>query len=743
MDEKQSHKGRVFLLAAVIVVIFVGFALKLMQYQIVNAEQYQQMAQGGYSSVQSIDAARGEMLDRYGRPLAVNKVSYDVIINEAYLPSKMKNTVIERIITLMEKEGQTWIDTLPISTSEPFAFLTETDTQKRQIERLKTEKNINLDATAEVTLNNLLADYKLMEWTCSKCGYVYTGNLDKESSKYRCPECGADREQFHRSEDAVMARKVAGVRYQMELYGSSDSTPYTFSKDVPIDIVVKIREYSQQMPGVEIKETTSRRYVDGTLAPHAIGVVGSINQEEYEANNQAIKEKIEAEHPDWSEQQINEEYQERKYGYNDIIGKSGLEYAMEEQLRGQRGKKRITTDAQGNVLSTEIIKQAKPGNTIVTTLDKDLQRAALEGSAEFLEQAKKQYAPELGGSANRISVVAQDVKTGEILAMVNYPTYDLSDYYTKYSELSADPLNPLLNYCTQGIYMPGSIYKPVTGIGAMAAGVIDTSTLIDCRQVYQTGTSYNPRCLGLHGPIDLQYALMVSCNYFFYEAGNRQGIDNIVKYSEQLGMGSPTGIELSESVGHISSPEYFAAAREGTDQQWTFGNVLQSAIGQLDNAFTPLQMANYTATLANNGTRLRSHLVKSIESYNLEETVDLIEPEVLNQVEVSQEAFEQVRQGMLRASRDTARGTARYYFGDYPIDVASKTGTPQATGGDDNATFIAYAPANDPEIAVAVVVEKGYSGQRGAPIAKAIFDEYFGLNEEETQQINTDGQLIP
>lgn len=540
-----------------------------------------------------------------------------------------------------------------------------------------------------------------------------------------------------------MARKVAGVRYQMELYGSSDSTPYTFSKDVPIDVVVKIREYSQQMPGVEIKETTSRRYVDGTLAPHAIGVVGSINQEEYEANNQAIKEKIEAEHPDWNEQQINEEYQERKYGYNDIIGKSGLEYAMEEQLRGQRGKKRITTDAQGNVLSTEIIKQAKPGNTIVTTLDKDLQRAALEGSAEFLEQAKKQYAPELGGSANRISVVAQDVKTGEILAMVNYPTYDLSDYYTKYSELSADPLNPLLNYCTQGIYMPGSIYKPVTGIGAMAAGVIDTSTLIDCRQVYQTGTSYNPRCLGLHGPIDLQYALMVSCNYFFYEAGNRQGIDNIVKYSEQLGMGSPTGIELSESVGHISSPEYFAAAREGTDQQWTFGNVLQSAIGQLDNAFTPLQMANYTATLANNGTRLRSHLVKSIESYNLEETVDLIEPEVLNQVEVSQEAFDQVRQGMLRASRDTARGTARYYFGDYPIDVASKTGTPQATGGDDNATFIAYAPANDPEIAVAVVVEKGYSGQRGAPIAKAIFDEYFGLNEEETQQINTDGQLIP
>ena len=162
--------------------------------------------------------------------------------------------------------------------------------------------------------------------------------------------------------------------------------------------------------------------------------------------------------------------------------------------------------------------------------------------------AKKTYSPEEGGSADRISVVAQDVKTGEILAMVNYPTYDLSDYYTKYSELSSDPLHPLINYCTQGIYMPGSIYKPVVGIGALASGVIDGDTLIDCKQIYQTGTDYNPRCLGLHGPINIQYALMVSCNYFFYEAGTRQGIYNIVKYSEQLGL----GVELS--LIHISEP---------------------------------------------------------------------------------------------------------------------------------------------------------------------------------------------
>ena len=745
MEEKQVHTKRIFLLIALIIIVFILFALKLMQYQIVNAEEYQQMAQGNYVSEQSIDAARGEILDRYGRPLAVNEVSYDIMINEAYLPGKMKNTVIERIIRLMEAEGQTWIDTLPISTTEPFTFLNETDAQKRQIEQLKTNKQINMDATAQVTLDNLFSLYGLQEWTCGQCGYLYSGDITKEKEKYTCPECGAKRDQFTETEDKVMARKIAGVRYQMEIYGSNDSTPYTFSKDIPIDVVVKIKEYSQQMPGIEVKETTSRRYVDGSLAPHAIGVVGSITAEEYEASNEEIKKQIEQEHPDWNEEQVKEELRERGYGYNDMIGKSGLEYAMEEQLRGERGKKRITTDAQGNVLNTEIIKQAKPGNTIVTTIDKDLQRAALEGSREFLEMAKKTYAPELGGSADRVAVVAQDVKTGEILAMVNYPTYDLSEYYTKYSELSSDPMRPLINYCTQGIYMPGSIYKPVVGIGGFASGVIDKNTLIDCQHRYQTGTDYNPTCLGLHGPIDIQYALMVSCNYFFYEAGNRQGIDNISKYSEQLGLGSKTGIELSENTGHISNPQTFRDLRgENSEEQWTLGNVLQSAIGQLDNAFTPLQMANYVATLANDGTRMRSHLVKSVESYNLEETVSTTQPEVLNQVEASKEAFEQVREGMVRCSRDTTRGSARYYFGDYPIDVAAKTGTPQASGGELDATFIAYAPAYDPEIAVAVVVENGYSGQRGAPIARALFDEYFGLNkEQEQQQPQTEGQLIP
>lgn len=308
IDEKKTNRGRIFLLVGLIVIVFVAFALQLMNYQVVQADEYQQMAQGSYTSVQTIDAARGEILDRYGRPLAVNEVSYDIIINEAYLPNSMKNTVIERIIQLMEQEGQTWIDTLPISTTEPFTFLNESETQQRQLQQIKTDNKINLDADAQTTLDNLLDKYGLDEM-----------------------------------EDKVMARKIAGVRYQMEVYGSNDSTPYTFSQDIPIDVVVKVKEYSQQMPGIEIKETTSRRYVDGSLAPHAVGVVGSITGEEYSAYNEAILEQIQEEHPDWSEEQINQEYQLKKYGYSDIIGKSGLEYAMEDELRGERGQRLITT----------------------------------------------------------------------------------------------------------------------------------------------------------------------------------------------------------------------------------------------------------------------------------------------------------------------------------------------------------------------------------------------------------------
>lgn len=706
MEGKKQYNGRIIFFIIAIVAVFLAFAIRLMQYQIVDAEEYKEMAKGGFTSVQTVQAARGEILDRYGRPLATNKVGFDVILNEAYMPSSIVNTVIERIIKLMESQNQSWIDNLPISKEQPFTFV-DGETNKAKIERLKKDNKINQDADANVTLNNLLEKYKLDEM-----------------------------------QDMVMARKIAGVRYEMEQAGSSNTNPYTFSKNIPRDTVVRIQEYSQELPGVQIKETTTRQYTNGDLAPHVVGITGAISQEEYEEYNSKIKESLEAAYPGLSESELEQLYYDSRYGYNDTVGKSGLELAMEKELRGENGKMEIIADSKGNVLQTNVLKEAKPGNTLVLTIDKDLQKATIQASKDFLETAKRIYAPELGGKADKISTVAIDVKTGEVLALVNYPGYDLSEYYDKYTELSQDPLRPLYNSATMGTYMPGSIFKPVVGIGGFARGIIDQNRQIFCARKFTKFEDYQPSCLGYHRETNLKKALMVSCNYFFYEVGLEAGIDTIVDYAHQFGLGVETGIETGEALGHVSSVEYFEAARVDTGIKWTPGNVLQAAIGQLDNSFSPLQLAVYTATLANNGTRLRPHLVKSIESYNFEETVEKIEPEIMQQVSAPQEAFDAVRAGMLAASRDLVSGTARAYFGTYPIDVASKTGTPQATGGDDNATFIAYAPANDPQIAVAVVVEKGYSGQRGAPVARGVFDQFFSLNQKEETQV-TEGQLLP
>lgn len=279
------------------------------------------------------------------------------------------------------------------------------------------------------------------------------------------------------------------------------------------------------------------------------------------------------------------------------------------------------------------------------------------------------------------------------------------------------------------------------GVGALAEGIIDRDTKIECTHIYTRFLPYYPaQCLGTHGFININFALTVSCNIFFYEAGYQLGIEKIADYAKQLGLGVPTGIEIEEALGRVSTPELFEELRANNDppESWEAGNVIQAAIGQLDHKFTPLQLASYTATLANNGTRMKLHLIKEVKNYTLDETIETVEPVVLNQVEADDEVWDAVREGMTSVSRDTTYGSSRYYLGSYPIVVPSKTGSPQATADKTNATFICYAPADDPEIAIAVVIENGASGQKAAPVALAILNEYFGLNqEEETSQAGT------
>ncbi len=687
MNKKFDSPALRLAIAGVLVgLIFTSFSLRLMSYQVVHGEEYKTRVQQGITSRQRVQPVRGEILDRYGRPFAVNQVGYDVIINVAYLPMEDRNAVIQKMITMMESAGQQWIDNMPVSWESPFTFLEGPEYENRIKQLKKSAGNLTADTTAQVTMENILEKYGL-----------------------------------EKTMDLALARKIAGVRYEMERTGANSQNPYTFAVDIPIELVMKIKEYSFALPGIEIAQSTTRHYVDGDLASHVVGITGLINEEEY--------------------QQLDKS----KYQYNDKIGKSGLEKAMEPYLKGSRGVREITTDAKGNVISSVEAEPAIPGNTVITTLDKDLQRVALLALEDQIKLMQQTLPEDEGGKANSGSAVVIKVKTGEVLAMANYPTYNLENYYSDYSTLVNDPLKPLYNRAALGTYVPGSIFKPVVGLAGLSTGEITAEDTVNCTHIYTRFTGYQPQCMGYHGEYNVMQALMVSCNIFFYDVGYRIGIDTFTEYARQLGLGVETGIEIEESTGRVSTPEVFEELRKNNSnpEKWQEGNVLQAAIGQLDNKFTPLQLAVYAATLGNNGVRMKPHLVKSIESYNMDETIEEIEPEVAYIMDVDKEHFETIREGMVLSSHDPVRGSSRYYLGSYPIQVASKTGTPEASAEKLNATFIAYAPAQDPEIALAVVIEDGYSGQKCAPVAKAILDEYFGFTAKAPETSPAQGQLLP
>ena len=406
---------------------------------------------------------------------------------------------------------------------------------------------------------------------------------------------------------------------------------------------------------------------------------------------------------------------------NDIIGKSGIEEAFESQLRGQNGKRTITLNSNGEVIDAAVTEPPVPGNSIMLTLDIDLQRAAQDSMEQEIQWLQANGEEGEGKEATAGAVVAIDCNTGEVLAMASYPTYNLATYNQDYNDLLANPDNPLFNRALQGTYAPGSIFKPLVGTAGLQEGLITPSYTYTCNHVYTFYEDYQPRCLGWHPNFTVMDALRVSCNIFFYDLGRRLGIDTLVDYASQFGLGEPTGIELPEATGHMSSPTY----SESVGEIWNPGDVLQTSIGQSKSLFTPLQLATYTATLANGGVRMKTHLVKSVKSYSLDETVEDIEPEIVVDMGLSETAVSAIRDGMIRASGQNGySGTSGAYFGNYPISVASKTGTPETTGFP-NGTYICYAPADDPQIAVAVVIENGYHGYWGAAVAKAIFDEYF------------------
>ncbi|MBE6806506.1 MAG: hypothetical protein E7527_00620 [Ruminococcaceae bacterium] len=506
--------------------------------------------------------------------------------------------------------------------------------------------------------------------------------------------------------DKQMQRILAGIHYEMETAGFSAKVPFTLAHDISSTTMYKVVEKSAQFPGVDITTVPVREYTSGTTACHIIGSVGPIYAEEYAG----LKEK--------------------GYSYNDILGKEGIEKAEEDNLRGKSGKRVLTKNSKGEVVNEVEEVAPKPGNTVVLSLDSKVQAAAQAALAEKIADLRANAAAEKGKDVKSGSVVVLDVKNGGVITCASWPDYDLSTYRENYTELINDPENPLFNRALTGRYPCGSTFKPGVALAALTDGFITPSQTINCTYTYKyyASTGYAPKCMGYHGHLMVGTALEKSCNCYFYEVGRLMN-DRLFDYLKLYGFGQKTGVEIDESSGKQPT---------SADANWVGGDYLQLAIGQRGE-YTPIQLAAYAMMIANGGIRYKTHFVKAIRSYDgKNETA--IPAEIAAQVEWSDEAIASVRKGMVAVGKT---GTARSSFANAPYTIACKTGTAQTgiKGASDHGTFIGYAPADNPEIAIAVVVENGTSSA-SASVARTVLDAYFA-NKDSGEKPTPEGVLIP
>ncbi len=698
MDGRQFHvrvRGVMVLLAAVLV----GFLWVLYDLQYVHGAEYLEQSRRKIAKTETVEAARGQILDRYGRVLVGNRASYNVSLDTSFM-GEDRNTVLLRLLDICREESVTWSDTLPVSRSAPYVF------------------------TAEGAYGNLRKYAEKMKWD----GLVPTAEELEALQSAESPALpSAERllaklRETYQVDPALSdgeARDLVGVLYELALRSREITwSSYVFAQDVEMAFIVKVKEAS--LSGVSIDTTTVREY-NTSYAAHLLGRVGLMDSDEW-----------------------NNIYQALDYPYNASVGKDGMEQAFESYLHGVPGKRAIETNDQGKVVSaddnwkiderTGEPQAPQPGCNVISTLDIKLQEAVERALADGVGALKSE---DTQGAA----AVVIDVNDGGVLASASYPTYDLSTFLQNYTELANDPLNPLFNRATQGVYPPGSTFKMVTAIAGLQEGVITpTDEILDTGR-YTYYKDYQPQCWyyrqygRTHGKENVSEAIRDSCNIFFYDVGRRLGISLLDEYAQKFGLGEYTGIEVYESKGHVAGPGY----TESLGQKWYDGNTLPAAIGQENNQFTPIQLANYVATLANGGTHYSAHLLKEVKSSDFSQVVYQYEPEVLNELDLDPENLEAVTRGMLMVTQPGGSAYS-YGFNTLDIQVAAKTGSAQVSSAtESNAVFVCFAPYEDPEIALAIVVEKGGSGSTLSSIAVEILDYYFssGSGMETVEGENT------
>lgn len=683
MSDNKKSNLRIIICGIIVVLIFLGFTLRLFDWQIVNSVKYKEISAQSTSYTEVSDATRGEILDVNGKSLAINKTSYNIVINKIYVQNDSLNNIINTLLNLCVLCDTDWVDSLPISI--------ENDTA-------------TFDVDSEAELSYITGESMLND------DYLVTAEqvLTALSERY-------DTENFT---DINRQRDIISVRYNMEKSGYSYSQAYIFAKNVSDDAVAVVSEQTQTIPGVEIRVSNTRVIKNGTLIPHILGVVGSLSSEEYEENK------------------------DNGYKINDVIGKFGIEAALEDSLRGQSGTKTIVKDENGAIISEEESVKAEPGDTVYLTIDsnvqqvanyslqKNIDKARAEGERE-VKSAKaenKEQQKLLGEDCYCGGAVMLSTKDNSVIAAASAPNYDVSKYYdADYNAwLNSNEHSPMFSRTFDGSFSPGSAFKPCTALAALQEKDINQNTAITCTKHYDYYPNYVVNCMGTHGSIALHNAMTVSCNYYFAETGRRVGATTLYLYAEKLGLGVPTGIEIDESIGVL-------AGRDSTT--WYEGNTVQAAIGQSDNTFTPMQLATYTSTIANNGVRYQTHLVRKIVNYERDETVlynNPKKPQVIANAGISKTNMNIVKSAMRSV---VTSGTATI-VSSYPKAVAGKTGTAE-NAGSDHVIFICYAPYEKPEVAVAVVLEHGAKGKYAMYTAMDMMDAYF--YNKTAKQLKTNG----
>ncbi len=688
MHNRLVKPGRVAGLVILILLLLTVYLVALYKLQIIEGEANYNRSSELTNTERVVTAARGNIYDRYGRTLVSNEETYNLKIDtDKLFANDDPNSVILELVHMVQGYGDEYTDDLPITMTPPFEYDPDmTAIQRTMLDAYYVRQEIDPNSTAVELMSYMRTRY----------------NIDNSYS-------------------AEEMRIIAGVRYSINVRYAIPTGDYIFVEDASMKLISSIME--NKLVGIEVERAYSRKY--GTeYAAHILGYTGLMTQEEYE------------------------KYSLLNYSTDAMVGKDGVEYAFENYLHGKDGKVIETRNSAGTVLATVYEEEPEPGNHVYLTIDSVLQEQTeriLANGVSILKQniaqkraegtARGDYNVDLKDEITGAAAVVVNVKTGEPLAMASWPTYNVATILEDYQELLEAENAPLFNRTLMGTYAPGSTFKPCTAIAALTMGIVNTEDKIKCEGVYTryAAEGYAPECWIwnstkdhlTHPEENVTTAIRDSCNYYFYSIGNYLGVDDLGKFAANFGLGEYSGIELVEAKGNMSNQ---ANHMDYAGTEWRIGDTLQAAIGQSDSVFTPIQMAEYCATVANSGTRYSASILKSIRNYDYSEKLYDREPTVMSTVESAEYNWAAVHEGMWEVLNDYINEKNVNVWVDCQWRVAGKTGTAQKGEGIQNdGIFMCYAPYKDPEVAIFVVVERGGAGADVQFIARHIMDAYITI----------------